>query len=71
MGIQSVQKCPDAYLERLVVLEDLLHSSGDIIMLLADLLKIRSVTRKQIYRGEPTIRGSNIRDLESKGSTAG
>ena len=71
MGIQSVQKCPDAYLERLVVLEDLLHSSGDIVMLLADLFKIRSVTRRQIYRGELTIRGSNIRDLESKGSTAG
>ena len=71
MGIQSGQKCPDAYLERLVVLEDLLHSSGDIVMLLADLFKIRSVTRRQIYRGELTIRGSNIRDLESKGSTAG
>ena len=71
MSIQSCRKSRDAYLERLVVLEDLLHSSGDVVMLLADLFKIRLVTGRHIYRGELTIRGSNIRDLESKGSTAG
>ena len=71
MGIRSGQKSSYTYLERLVVLEDLLYSSGDIVVLLADLFKIRSVTGRHIYRGELTIRGSNIRDLESKGSTAG
>ncbi len=43
MGIQSGHKSSDAYLERLVVLEHLLYSSGDIVMLLANLFKVRSV----------------------------
>ena len=44
MSIQSWRKSRDAYLKRLVVLEDLLYSSGDVVMLLADLFKIRLVT---------------------------
>jgi len=43
MSIQCCQKSPDAYLKRLVVLEDLLHSGGDIVMLLADLFMISLV----------------------------
>ena len=71
MNIQSYRGGTDAYLERLVVLEDLLHGGGDIVVLPADLFKFISVTGRHMYRVELTIRGSNIRDLESNGSTAG
>ena len=59
-------------LERLVVLKDLLDSGGDLVVLLTD-LDTSSFSAYIAFTNTSllTIRGSSIRDLESRGSTAG
>ena len=59
-------------LERLVILEDLLDGGGDLVVLLANLFTM-ACQRLELTQDRPelTIRGSSMRDLESRGSTAG
>lgn len=60
-------------LKRLVVLKDLLDGGGNVVVLLANLFMTHQPTNytSDTKMGYLTIRGSNIRDLESRGSTAG
>ena len=58
-------------LERLVVLKDLLNGSCNLVVFFADLCP-DVMSDLDSYQGKPlTMRGSSMRDFESRGSTAG